>query len=384
MDANEKLLEAFEDQEYQENLKDIRLKIEDEINIFLNYLQKELKAEQKIFGNIESRIKSLNSFTEKLSRKEYSNKWNISTDKQKNQKTISTKLTDLIGFRINCFFMEDEKQIYDLLKNYYEEKKFVNLIELDFTENTKQKNGLEIYKVSGKYKEVYSFEIQIKSLFHNVWGEVEHKTIYKGRHFDTNLKSKKIITEQIFNILSASDKQLLEVFKSNQNERSLIQTLFYQKTQEKISAELNTNILSEIYQKYFEIFKNPKSFKLIEDYVGHSLLGKDGYIKDAVEINKKETSKINKLNEELQNQFSQYELNGLYKISSLLIIFNNFNDFMNYFSEYLLTEIFLDIDDEYIDDINYDEFSDSADSYEEEESFQPVIDHLSTILKKRS
>ena len=202
------LLEAFDDKAFIKEVKNIRLELEEELMRFILFLKENLTSEQKIFENIESRIKSIQSFREKIYRKDYIKNWNVSDDIRENQKLIVENLPDFIGFRITCFFWQDEEKIYNLLKLYYEQKN-LNDIVLNFDENRKQKNGHTINKLSGKYKQKYCFEIQIKSVMHNMWGEVEHKTIYKNRNYDATISNKKLITEEIFNILQASDKQLL-------------------------------------------------------------------------------------------------------------------------------------------------------------------------------
>ena len=71
------LLEAFTDSNFQDKLKDARISIEDRLAEFIIYLKKKLNPEQKIYENIESRIKSPESFKEKLKRKDYIKTWSI-------------------------------------------------------------------------------------------------------------------------------------------------------------------------------------------------------------------------------------------------------------------------------------------------------------------
>lgn len=184
------LLETFEDLIIDKELNWAKTQIEEQIKAFIKYLQKNLSPNQRIFENPESRIKSYDSFSEKIYRKGYIQSWQITDDKDKNKELIMRQLPDLIGFRITCFFLDAEPSIYRLLKEYNDCGKF-DKITLDFNENCMQKNGHTIYKVTGKYNNKYCFELQIKSIMHNVWGEVEHKTIYKSRDFDPNIETKK-------------------------------------------------------------------------------------------------------------------------------------------------------------------------------------------------
>ena len=179
---------------------------------------------------------------------------------------ISKCLPDLLGFRINCFFWQDEEIIYNILKEYYDQKNFTNFT-LNFSENKIQKNGHTIYKLSGIFKEKYCFELQIKAIMHNIWGEVEHKTIYKNKNYDADISNKIAITEEVFNILQASDKQLVTLFKKKNSEKHLIYALFYEKTKEIVAQKCGTDILAAHYNGYFQIFSDSDNIQYIKKYV---------------------------------------------------------------------------------------------------------------------
>lgn len=369
------LIEAFDEKSFKDSLGIIRLKIESEIKQFIEWLKDQLTSEQRIFDNIESRIKSTKSFTEKINRNEYIKSWDITTDKTQNQEVICTNLPDLIGYRINCFFIKDESIIYDYLKEYYASSKFSDKVSLNFGENTKQQNGHSIYKLTGLYDNRYNFEIQVKSLFHNVWGEVEHKTIYKSRHFDPNVSSRRIITEEIFNVLNASDKQLLEMYKSNQKEKQLIQTLFYHKTADYIKDKFKTDILAKHYHNYFEIFNNKEEFDKVKEYVAYSML-ENMHLKKSYTSNN-ENEKILALSKMIDETFLRYELEILYEITSLVNDIVDYSEFLLYLAEYLMTNSFFDEDEaEYIED----SFSEEED---EKDFCSALIEHLSSYLGKR-
>lgn len=373
------LIESYEEEDFQTSLGSIRLSIEKEMKDFLKCLKVKLKEEQRIFDNIESRIKSIESFTEKIRRKDYIDKWTVSEEKVENQRMICINLPDLIGFRINCFFMKDEEVIYNYLKNYYENSNFSEKIKLNFDENTKQENGHVIYKFTGIYEAEYNFEVQIKSLFHNVWGEVEHKTIYKGRHFDPNVESRKVITEEIFNVLDASDKQLLEMYKTSHKEKQLIQTLFYYQTYNDIKEHFRTDILSKHYHHFFEIFRENKDFELINDYVAKTML-KMKYVKKKPD-EFTDTDNVISLSKKILDTFQQYDLDFLYRISSIIFELTDENYFLKYLSHYLITTIYLS------DEMQDDEFSDYYDSFSDDHETEDIVNnaiyHLSGILEKR-
>ena len=172
--ANEKhqqLVNAFSNEAFQKEINQYRHDIEQELGKFIEWLLTQLESSQLIFRSPESRIKSKAGFSDKISRKDYIHNWQIDGNERNIQNEILEKLPDLIGFRITCFFMKDEEIIYEKLKLYYTENKF-QCIHLNFDEKTTQKNGHKIYKVSGHYQDKVSFELQIKSAVHNIWGEV--------------------------------------------------------------------------------------------------------------------------------------------------------------------------------------------------------------------
>lgn len=377
------LMDAFDDSKYQDKLKELRIEIEVEIKNFIEYLKTKLREEQKIYENIESRIKSKKRFKEKIYRKDYIKTWDISEDISKNQKLISDNLPDLIGYRINCFFWQDEENIYDILKEYYDKDNLKN-IELNFEENRKQKNGHIINKLSGKYcdenGDKYCFEIQIKSIMHNIWGEVEHKTIYKTKEYDPNISNKVAITEGIFNILQASDQQLLTLFKPWQDERNLILALFYEKTKEKVSQKCGTDILGQHYNGYFNVFRNTDD---IEMYIAYSLLNKH-FPKKNVDLDF-EDSKIHGLAEMIKTNFFDFNLKCLYYIYELIYNVTDYDNFLLCLSEYLLNtyqDKVSEYRDDDIDDIEGFDVFNEPESSEEEHDYS-FNEHIMDLLDSK-
>ena len=141
------------------------------------------------FLNVNYRIKSIESLKEKILRHNLYVKY-------KTPENLLNNLSDLIGFRIECRFVEDEKKIYeDILElfdtaegdGYYSNPlNSAILLKLDTEQPQKQKNGFEIYKIDGKYKKdevEINFELQIKSLVNVFWGEIDHKVLYKNFNY---------------------------------------------------------------------------------------------------------------------------------------------------------------------------------------------------------
>lgn len=168
--------------------------------------------------NISSRVKTSNSLKEKLFRHNFYLKYETPED-------LISNLSDLIGIRIECRFIEDEEDVYSKIVEefnipaeddcYYSEGYPDIQLKLDEKQPQVQKNGFGIYKIDGKYIRddvVIRFELQIKSLVNLFWGEAEHKVLYKNNKY--------LLTEDLFrNImyslkenLSMVDKQLMILY----------------------------------------------------------------------------------------------------------------------------------------------------------------------------
>ena len=296
--------------------------LEKEISKFIEVIRSNPNIH--VSKNLEYRIKSRISFLEKVKRKSYDETWEIPNDTEEIEKVICKNLPDLIGFRIKCMFFEDELNIYNAIKKYYNDQKFSELITLDFNENTKQKNGHKIYKVSGNLED-FNFEIQIKCSLHDVWGEVEHKQIYKGMQYDPQIKEKKIITEAIFSVLESSDLQLKAIFEHKTSLQESINSLFFQYTFEQISNEANSVFLANHYLSFFEIFKEKEYQKHIQIFLSKKLNG-DKY--QRIKLSIQETTSVSV--EEFINRYAKFDLEVVNGIASVLYDGLNFKDFIKF------------------------------------------------------
>lgn len=109
------LVAAFCDEAFEKELKEVRDELVKLIEKLLEGAEKQ-EPRLKNYFSIESRIKGIDSFKEKLNRKSYIRDWEITEDTTENQKFIKSHLTDLIGIRIDCYFMRTEKFLYDFSK----------------------------------------------------------------------------------------------------------------------------------------------------------------------------------------------------------------------------------------------------------------------------
>lgn len=170
------------------------------------------------FLNVNYRLKSPESLREKILRYNFYLKYETPENLVRN-------LSDLIGFRIECRFIEDEVKIYkDMVKLFStkEENGYYSnplnssiMLNLDVEQPQIQKNGFEIYKIDGKYKKdelEVNFELQIKSLVNVFWGEIDHRILYKNFNYMLTEDFFRDIMSSIKDNLAMIDRQLMVVF----------------------------------------------------------------------------------------------------------------------------------------------------------------------------
>lgn len=185
---------------------------------------KDIFLNSDFYINTTSRIKSEDSIREKLLRNNY---YYIYSDYKK----AIENLPDLIGIRIECRFIDDEKKIFNVISNNFNVKmkdgfyrsELNSNIELQLGEKQPkiQKNGFEIYKIDGRYvidKEHFiNFELQIKSLVNIFWGEIDHSVLYKNFNYMVTEDFIRSIMFSIKSNLTMVDNQLQNVYNHLKN-----------------------------------------------------------------------------------------------------------------------------------------------------------------------
>lgn len=176
---------------------------------------------QEAIVDVTSRVKGKESLREKIIR----NRLYIEKD---SPQQILADLSDLIGFAIECRFIDEENEILQELRSRFTipsltddgysrcEENAHLFLELNSPQPQMQKNGFSIYRIDGYYvdhEEKVRFELQIKSLVHMFWGEIEHKLVYKNSNFYVYDNFMKEILASIMANLTILDKQLRIVYK---------------------------------------------------------------------------------------------------------------------------------------------------------------------------
>ena len=155
---------------------------EDRIRTYFELIGNE--AETTVVS-LHTRIKTPESLKEKLLR----NKFYLHFD---DPGDVLMYLSDLIGITIECRFIRNEAEIYKMLFDHFpvsgsgfcvskDDPSF--FLNMHMPQPQIQRNGFTIYRIDGYY--MYSgmrinFELQIKSLVHRFWSEIEHEVIYKN------------------------------------------------------------------------------------------------------------------------------------------------------------------------------------------------------------
>ncbi|MDL2236162.1 hypothetical protein LJC07_08540 [Christensenellaceae bacterium OttesenSCG-928-L17] len=139
--------------------------------------------------NVNVRVKREASLREKILRKRLYLLYDNAYD-------LLNALSDLIGLRAECRFLTEEPVLYERLLiactlAHDDGTKSVpshpNIrFDLSTAQPQRQVNGLTIYRIDGKYHKngvSAPFELQIKSLVHVFWAEIEHQLIYKNNTY---------------------------------------------------------------------------------------------------------------------------------------------------------------------------------------------------------
>ena len=302
---------------------------------------REIKSSKKIkliLDETSSRIKGTSNFKEKIARKNYLKKWDLndSSCQEDCQKAIREKLSDLIGIRVNCFFFDDEKAIYEYFKEKLKKlsksfKEHPNtgmsqiLLPDGFEDDVKTlKTGDNLYKISCEYKyknsshqtESCFFELQIKCLVHNLWGEVEHDISYKAPQYDYAFQSKNKQLQAIYSSLKSSDSQLKTLYTNQKYcEQDLINSLFFWYTHGDVEKELNGKNPTQLYTWFFQFFREHGS--LVKDYVKNHWIPEFPFHKETPQIDRN-NSILRYLVDEVILTCFKGTFNDLYAIAKIL------------------------------------------------------------------
>lgn len=224
-----------------ESKKDIYKLIAEEVK---DFFEKNVFSESKHELSLIYRVKSAASIREKMIRNNY--------DIQKNEaEKILARMQDIIGLRIECKFIEEEKYAYALLRQLFsktEDQAYYYMssmprIRLKLSEKQPQlqKNGFKIYKIDGYFmmgKESVAFELQIKALVNSFWSEIEHRVVYKNRDYMLSDNFVADLFTSIKESLNTLDSQLYLLYRRFRQEGDEVQDEALVERQRERSVEI--------------------------------------------------------------------------------------------------------------------------------------------------
>lgn len=188
------------------------------------------KSFSESITDVFSRIKARSSVQEKLLRNKYYLDYHSGNDALEN-------MPDIIGITIECQFIRNEAQLYQKLFYYFESASDSDFSKCHFDEDNYlnlhmlqpqlQRNGFTIYRIDGYYMykgKKINYELQIKSLVHRFWSEIEHSVVYKNPDFVAYDHFMKSMLETVRDNLDVVDRQLEIIYKeiSNSSKRKQI------------------------------------------------------------------------------------------------------------------------------------------------------------------
>ena len=328
----------------EKELPPVRTKIH---NILESIVDEEKGNSNFSLDSIASRIKSTKSFKEKIPRKRYVNKWGLSASSDVEACIIAIRknLEDLIGFRINCYFKDEESKAYDAILKALKNKEITirdNGLGADGKIRT-QKSGKPIYKIVCEItikKQSYLFEIQIKSLVHTLWGEVEHEIAYKAKQYTYNYRTRNKILEQNLEALSTCDRQLSCFLSEEYTDIHLANSLFFYYTKEYVKKKMNGENPIQYYPSFFRLTKDKP--QIIKDFVSNCLKQSDTPTFSQNQYKKPSANPV--LKYFVKEVIAQYNDESLWedvkKISSAIYKFRS-DDFIWFIGDCLLPSVIL-------------------------------------------
>lgn len=335
-----------------------------------------LKQEKDMIMDVSSRIKTEDSLREKIIRNRFYLNYEKSSD-------ILDSLSDIIGLKIECRFIDEEWKVYKVLKDnfniacgdgYYSCEKYSHIkLEMSTTQPQTQRNGFSIYRVDGYYErdqKKINFELQIKSLVNSFWGDIEHKLVYKNTNYYVYDEFMKNLLSSIKANLTIVDRQLHIIYDEMENSDRQQMGLVSEKNFEKMLAKAINDLFTEKLKESIGFTINIKN---TSDILGHYIfvknirdeLGNENSTNSLFQVFKKMNSVQIDFKEELylesafkgQNEFKQ--IMGDYLISQINIDYewyvffqmlfalepgNNIEDFslfIDILQEYLIDDYWL-------------------------------------------
>lgn len=237
-----------------------------------------LKNQNDMIMDISSRIKTENSLREKIIR-------NRLYLQHETSEEILYSLSDIIGLKVECRFIDEEWRVYKALKDYFNLedhngyftcKKYPYIkLELGSKQPQLQRNGFTIYRIDGYYERGdrnVNFELQIKSMVNSFWGDIEHKLVYKNTNYYVYDDFMKNLLSSINANLTTIDRQLRVIYDEMENSDRQQMGLVSETNFEKMLAKAINDMFTEKLKESIGFTINIKN---TSDILGHYMFVKN-------------------------------------------------------------------------------------------------------------
>lgn len=216
---------------------------------------------QGIRANLKFRIKTFESYYDKLIKK-----------LKNNESNSNVNITDLLGFRIVCHFLEDLDIITDFIKDNFQ---VVEELQKGFEHSFKE-FGYDsthfLIEVPADIKDTVLLaeesvicEIQLRTTLQDAWAEVEHEIIYKAESNLFNLPIKRKLAALNAN-LSLSDIIFQEI-RDSQKELNRKMKKRRKSFFEKIESENDILVSETVYKNKINNLIENERFELSHQYM---------------------------------------------------------------------------------------------------------------------
>lgn len=274
----------------KKQLKENYEKYNEYFNEIIQYVVNELQTKIKLMAQptYKSRVKGFESYYRKVLR--------LKSSQIKENKSF-IYLTDMMGIRMICAFLEDINLAVEQIKQLFEVKE----VEVKGAEKKFSEFGYESIhvligvpdsykpKLEGKYKDLEPVtdelvcEIQIRTILQDAWAEVEHELIYKTEFnpFDIPLRRKLASINASLTLADITFQEIRDYQNKLQKELDERRKSFYSKADNLLNEKKQEiNVLKTDIKRVSPFVQGTIDDLLLKAIEAHNM----GQLTEAVEI----------------------------------------------------------------------------------------------------
>jgi len=173
---------------------------------------------------------------------------------------IKDHITDIVGLRVVCLYMDDIKEIQNLIENNFKEIEITDKIsQLDSTADKFGYKGLHLDLMINdtrsslpeysKFKDV-KFELQIRTIIQDAWSVLDHKIKYK-KSIPNELKRR---INRLSALFEVADEEFLRIKSSTQREQEKARAEITKKGNQ-LDESIDVFIFLELVKPYFPNYR---------------------------------------------------------------------------------------------------------------------------------